>query len=262
MEVPSVKASGERARALAGLPMNEASILVIDDEPQIRRVLRITLFGAGYEVIEAKDGIDAVAMLMRERPDLILLDVNLPGMSGFETCRKIRVSFTGPIIMVTVRSSERDKIDAFNSGADDYVVKPFSTDELLARIRAALRHAGAGRPRPKIETADLKVDLDNRSVVVRGNPAHMTPKEFEVLRALVIQQGKAVAYKALLQAVWGPDYAEETEKVRVVIGQIRKKIEEDPAHPRYILTEPWFGYRFAVPSERSGTRANRRINCV
>lgn len=259
--VADVRVSPKRRGGYAvGWAMNEASILVIDDEPQIRRVLRATLIGAGYQVIEAKDGIDAVDMLMREHPDVILLDVNMPGMTGFETCSKMRLSFTGPIIMVTVRNSEQDKIDAFNSGADDYVVKPFSTGELLARIRTALRHVGAGQPLPRIETPDLKVDLDNRTVNVRGNPAHMTPKEFEVLRALVTQQGKAVAYKTLLQAVWGPDYGGETEKVRAVIGQIRKKIEEDPANPRYIVTEPWFGYRFTVPSERSGPDQSKSHN--
>jgi two-component system, OmpR family, KDP operon response regulator KdpE len=221
--------------------MNDASILVVDDEPQIRRVLRAPLFGAGYHVIEAKNGQEASELVVRERPHLVLLDMNMPDMSGLEACRKIRMSFDGPIIMVTVRNSERDKIEAFNSGAYDYVVKPFPMGELLARIRTALRHASSGGPPPKIETPDLNIDLEKRIVEVRGQPVHVTPKEFEVLRTLVLQQGKAVSYQKILQTVWGPDYAEETEKVRAVIGQLRKKIEQDPADPRYIQTEPWFG---------------------
>lgn len=229
--------------------MDATTILVVDDEPQIRRVLRVALLNAGYDMVEAKNGEEAIEMLVRERPKLILLDVNLPDMTGLELCRRVRLSFEGPIIMVTVRSSERDKVDAFNSGVNDYVVKPFATGELLARIRNALRVSESHEPVPKVETPDLTVDLETRRVDVRGNRVHMTPKEFEVLRTLVIQQGKAVAYQKLLQTVWGPDYTEEIEKVRAVIGQIRKKIEKDPARPRYILTEPWFGYRFQIPSE-------------
>jgi len=234
--------------------MSNATLLVVDDEPQIRRTMRATLSSSGYDVIEAKNGQEAIDVVMRERPDLILLDINMPDMSGVEACNKIRLSFDGPIIMVTVRTSERDKIDALNAGADDYVVKPFTMGELLARIRAVLRRTSSGEPLPKIETPELCVDLDNRTVTVRGKPTHMTPKEFEVLRALVIQQGKAIAYRRILQTVWGPDYGEEVEKVHAVIAQIRKKIEKDPAHPRYILTEPWFGYRFQIPGESPRSR--------
>lgn len=237
--------------------MDTATILVVDDEPQIRRVLRNTLFNAGFDVVEAKNGEEAIAAVLRERPHVVLLDGNMPDMSGAEVCRKIRPTFEGPIIMVTVRDSERDKIDAFNSGADDYVVKPFATGELLARIRNAMRHFASDQPLPKIVTPDLIVDLETRTVDVRGHLVHMTPKEFQVLRALIIQQGKAVSYQKLLQGVWGPDYAEETEKVRTVIGQIRKKIEKDPAHPRYILTEPWFGYRFQIPTESTTNRQRK-----
>jgi two-component system, OmpR family, KDP operon response regulator KdpE len=237
--------------------VDNASILVVDDEPQIRRVLRATLFNAGYDVVEAKNGQEAIETVLREHPDLILLDVNMPEMSGVESCSKIRLSFEGPIIMLSVLKSEQDKIAAFNSGADDYIVKPFTMGELLVRIRTALRHFDAGQSLPKIETPELNVDLERRLVDVRGHRAHMTPKEFEVLRTLVIQQGKAVTHKKILQAVWGPDYGEETEKVRTVIAQIRKKIEEDPAHPRYILTEPWFGYRFQIPSETTETRRRK-----
>jgi len=227
--------------------MNHAIILVVDDESQIRRTLRATLCSNGCEVIEAKNGQDAIEVTVREHPDLILLDLNMPEMGGLEACSKLRLSFEGPIIMVTVRNSERDKIDALNSGADDYVVKPFSMRELLARIQAALRRSGFGKPLPQIETAELNVDIESRRVDVRGSRAHLTPKEFEVLRALVIRQGETVTYKRILQAVWGPDYGEEIEKVRGVIKEIRKKIEKDPAHPRCIVTEPWVGYRFQIP---------------
>lgn len=237
--------------------MHNASILVVDDEPQIQRVLRSVLVNAGYDVIEAKSGEKAVEIVVRERPNLVLLDANLPDMSGVEVCRRLRLSFEEPIIMLTVRSSVQDKIDAFNSGANDYVVKPFATGELLARIRNALRASTSQEPLPKVETPDLTVDLETRLVNVRGNQVHMTPKEFEVLRTLVLQQGKAVAYQKLLQTVWGPDYAEETEKVRTIIGQIRKKIEKDPLRPRYILTEPWFGYRFQVPSRENLSRRRK-----
>jgi len=227
--------------------MHNATILVVDDEPQIRRTLRTTLATNGCDVVEARNAQEAINTVVRERPDLILLDMNLPDMNGLEACGKIRQSFDGPILMVTVRDSQSDKIEALNSGADDYVVKPFSMEELMARVHAALRRSSFGQPPPKIETPDLHVDLETRSVEVRGERVHLTPKEFGVLRVLVTEQNKAVTYKRILQKVWGPDYGEEIEKVRVVIRDIRKKIEKDPRNPRYIVTEPWFGYRFKVP---------------
>ena len=236
----------------ADRPMSNASILVVDDEPQIRRVLRIALCTASYHVLEATNGQEAIETVIRERPDLILLDVNMPDMSGVEACSKLRLSFEGPIIMVTVRSSERDKINAFGSGADDYVVKPFSTEELLARIQVALKRSSVSQFPPRIETPELNVDFEGRIVEARGNRVHLTPKEFEVLRTLVTHKGKAVTYRRILQVVWGPDYGEEVEKVRGVIREIRKKIEKEPARPRYILTEPWFGYKFEIPSETNG----------
>jgi len=231
--------------------MNNATILVVDDDPQIRRVLRATLSSNGYDVVEAKDGQEAIEMVIRERPDLILLDVNMPGMSGLEACTKIRLSFEGPIIMVTVRNSEHDKVVALDSGADDYVVKPFAIGELLARIRAALRRSTSEEPLPKIETPELSVDLEKRMVNVHGERVHLSPKEFDVLRLLMIQQGKPLTHKRVLQVVWEPDHAEQTENLRVVINQLRKKIEKDPAHPRNILTEPWLGYRFHFPNTTS-----------
>jgi two-component system KDP operon response regulator KdpE len=238
--------------------MNTATILVVDDEPQIRRVLRMTLSSNGYDVIEANNGQEAVEMVVRESPDLILLDVNMPAMTGLEACRKIRISFDIPIIMVTVRSSEQDKILALDSGADDYVVKPFATGELLARIRAALRRSSSEEPLPKIESPELGIDLEKRILDVRGQRIHVSPKEFEVLRLLVLQEGKPLTHKRILQTVWGPDHAEETENLRVVINQLRKKIEKDPAHPRYILTEPWLGYRFQLPTMASEKSSRRK----
>ena len=238
--------------------MADTTILVVDDEPQICRVLQTSLSSSGYYVILANDGQKAIEMVMRERPDLILLDVNMPGMSGLEACSKIRLSFTGPIIMVTVRNSDQDKILALDSGADDYVVKPFAMGELLARIRAALRRSSSEEPLPKLESPQLSVDLERRIVDVRGQRVHLSPKEFDVLRLLITQHGKPLTHKKLLQTVWGPDHGEETENLRVVINQLRKKIEKDPTRPRYILTEPWLGYRFQFPIVASEKQPRRK----
>ena len=229
--------------------MKDTTLLLVDDEPQIRRVLQATLCEAGYGVISAKNGQEGIDAVVRERPDLVLLDINLPDMSGFEACRLIRFSFAGPILMVTVRNSVRDKIEALNAGADDYIVKPFAMGELLARVRAALRRSGAEQPLPRIDTSELTIDLEMRMVTVRGESVHLTPKEFDVLSILVTLQGKPVAHRKILQTVWGPEYGEETEPVRVVIRQLRRKIEKDPAHPRYIKTEPWIGYKFQLPTD-------------
>jgi two-component system, OmpR family, KDP operon response regulator KdpE len=237
--------------------MHVATVLVVDDEPQIRRVLRATLSSNGYEVVEAKSGQEAIEMVVAERPDLILLDVNMPGMSGLEACTKIRMSFDGPIMMVTVRNAERDKIAALDAGADDYVVKPFAIGELLARIRAALRRSNPAESLPGIELPELSIDFEKRTVKVRGARVHLAPKEFEVLRLLVIHQGTPVTHKRLLQKVWSPDHGGETESLRVVVSQLRKKIEKDPTHPIYILTEPWTGYRFQSPDMPSQKHQRR-----
>lgn len=230
--------------------MRPASILIVDDEPQIRRVLRTTLSSHGYSVAEARGGDEALEAIRAGRPDLILLDVNLPGISGLDTCREIRRSMDVPIIMLTVRNSERDKVQALDAGADDYVVKPFGAEELMARIRAALRRAAPADSPPPFAAGDLKIDFEKRVVAVKGQPVRLTPKEFELLRHLVANAGKALPHRRLLQAVWGPDYGEETEYLRVFINQLRKKIEPDPTHPRYIHTEPWVGYRFEPPQEK------------
>jgi two-component system KDP operon response regulator KdpE len=224
--------------------VSEATILVVDDEPQIRRVMRSTLSVHGYVITEASNGEEAIESVRKNRPDLVLLDVNMPGIGGLEACREIRRSSDAPIIMLTVRNAERDKVLALDAGADDYVVKPFGIEELLARIRAALRRYSPGDAVPPFVSKDVTIDFESREVTVRGRAVHLTPKEFAVLQHLVANQGKPLTHRRLLQSVWGPDYGEETENLRVVINQLRKKIETDPAHPRFILTEPWIGYRF------------------
>ena len=224
--------------------MNAANILVVDDEPQIRRVMRSTLTSHGYVILEAKTGEEAIEVARKAKPDLILLDVNMPGMSGIEACRELRRGTNAPIIMLTVRNAERDKVLALDAGADDYVAKPFGIEELLARIRAALRRYSAEETVPEFVSKDFTVDFESRKVTSGGQEVHLAPKEFEVLRQLIANSGRPLTHRRLLQAVWGPDYGEETENLRVVINQLRKKIEKDPSKPKYILTEPWVGYRF------------------
>jgi two-component system KDP operon response regulator KdpE len=237
--------------------VNPATILVIDDEPQIRRVLRSTLSSQGYVIIEAKTGEEGIESARKTKPDLVLLDVNMPGMGGIETCREIRRGSSAPIIILTVRSAERDKVLALDAGADDYVVKPFGIEELLARIRASLRRHAQGEALEPLHSKELSVDFERRQVIACGKEVHLTPKEYEVLKLLVVNQGKPLTHRRLLQSVWGPDYGDETENLRVVINQLRKKIEADPAHPKLLLTEPWVGYRFQPP--RTGaTKAGGR----
>jgi two-component system KDP operon response regulator KdpE len=240
--------------------MNSANILVVDDEPQIRRVLRSTLSFRGYTIIEVSSGEEAIDLVGRVKPDLILLDVNLPGMSGIETCREIRRTTDAPIIMLTVRSAERDKVIALDAGADDYVTKPFGIEELLARVRASLRRHPSADALPPFISKELSVDFELRRVIVAGEEVHLAPKEFEVLRHLIANVGKPVTHRRLLQIVWGPEYGEETENLRVVINQLRKKIEKEPSQPKFILTEPWVGYRFQPPKSppaKASTRSSR-----
>jgi two-component system, OmpR family, KDP operon response regulator KdpE len=240
--------------------MNSANILVVDDEPQIRRVLRSTLSFRGYTISEVSSGEEAVDLVGKLKPDLILLDVNLPGITGIETCREIRRTTDAPIIMLTVRSAERDKVMALDAGADDYVTKPFGIEELLARIRASLRRHPSADALPPFVSKELSVDFEMRRVTVAGEEVHLAPKEFEVLRHLIANVGKPVTHRRLLQIVWGPEYGEETENLRVVINQLRKKIEKDPAQPKFILTEPWVGYRFQAPKSfvsKTAVRSSR-----
>ena len=237
--------------------MVAATILVVDDEPQIRRVLRSTLTSQGYVITDAKTGEEALESVRKNKPDLVLLDVNMPGMGGIEACREIRRSSDAPIIMLTVRNAERDKVLALDAGADDYVVKPFGIEELLARIRAALRRYTPGDALPPFVSKELTLDFERRQLTVRGEEVHLTPKEFDVLKHLIANQGKPLSHRRILQSVWGPDYGEETENLRVVINQLRKKIETDPAHPKFIRTEPWVGYRF-LPARASSAKTSTR----
>ncbi len=227
--------------------MNSARILVVDDEPQVRRVMKVTLSAEGYTIFEARDGENALQSFRTISPDIVLLDMNMPVMDGLATCREIRKSSSVPIIMLTVRSAERDKVLALDAGADDYVVKPFSMQELLARIRAALRRTSVLKTLPAFVSKELVINFETRRVTVRGREVHLSPKEFDLLRQLVANQGKPLTHRRLLQAVWGPDYGDEPEYLRVTINQLRKKLEADPSHPRLILTEPWVGYRFELP---------------
>ena len=238
--------------------MIAATILVVDDEPQIRRVLRSTLTSQGYVIIDAKTGEEGLESARKNKPDLVLLDLNMPGMGGIEACREIRRSSDAPIIMLTVRNAERDKVLALDAGADDYVVKPFGIEELLARIRSALRRYAPGDALPPFVSKELTLDFERRQLTVRGEEVHLTPKEFDVLKHLIANQGKPLSHRRILQSVWGPDYGEETENLRVVINQLRKKIETDPAHPKFIRTEPWVGYRFQPPPVSSSKTPSRK----
>jgi two-component system KDP operon response regulator KdpE len=232
--------------------MSGAKILVVDDEPQIRRMMRATLTSNGYQVDEARTGEEALEKFRVFLPDLVLLDLNMPGIGGLETCRELRDGSDVPIVILTVRDAEKEKVEALDAGADDYVCKPFGMQELLARIRAALRRSPTTTESGPLGFAsdDLEIDFDNRRVRVKDKDVRLTPKEFELLRQLVARGGKPAPHRELLQAVWGPDYGDETDYLRVFINHLRKKIEPDPSRPKYVLTEPWVGYRFAIPDER------------
>jgi two-component system KDP operon response regulator KdpE len=229
--------------------MTSAKILIVDDAQQVRRVLRNALSAEGYTIFEAGTGEEALESIRASTPNAILLDVNMPGIGGLETCRELRRTLDVPILMLTVRNAERDKVLALDAGADDYVVKPFGMQELLARIRVALRRRLPQGQETSFTAKDFSVDFEARLVTVRGNDVHLTPKEFELLRHLVVNAGKPLTHRRLLQAVWGPDYGDEPEYLRVMINQLRKKIESDPSRPKLILTEPWVGYRFQAPRE-------------
>jgi two-component system KDP operon response regulator KdpE len=230
--------------------MSAGRILVVDDDPQIRRVMRVTLTGQSYEVDDAKSGDAALEKLREQRFDLVLLDMNMPGMSGLETCRAIRGQSEIAIIMLTVRDSEEDKVAALDAGADDYVTKPYNAPELLARIRAALRRTpSAHGPTGLQKVGAVEIDFDTRQVVARGKRVRLTPKEFELLRYLVTHGNKVVSHRELLQAVWGPDYGDQVDYLRVFVNQLRKKIEPNPSTPTYLLTEPWVGYRLQLSAD-------------
>ncbi len=229
--------------------MTNAKILVVDDEPQIRRVMRTTLVARGYVVSTARSGEEALEKVREECFDLVLLDMNMPGIGGMEACRTIRSQSDVPIVILSIRSAEKEKVEALDAGADDYVTKPFSMQELLARIRAALRRSTLVNPGTPdvINLGNTQINFAARRVTVDGEEVRLTPKEFDLLRYLASNPDVVIPHAKLLQAVWGPDYGEEVEYLRVFINQLRKKIERDPSHPEYLLTEPWVGYRLCIP---------------
>ena len=219
-------------------------ILVVDDEPQITRVLRTTLSTHGYDLRVANDGDAALDVMKDWAPDLVITDLSMPNMTGIELCRKIRTRSQIPIIVLSVKGEERTKIEALDSGADDYVTKPFNMNKLLARVRAQLRRVPAlPKGATSIEVGDFHINLEAHSVAVRGREVHLTPKEFELLAYMAQHPGKVITHRALLNAVWGGQSVQQPEYLRVFIGQLRKKIESEDS-PRYIVTEPWIGYRF------------------
>jgi two-component system KDP operon response regulator KdpE len=229
--------------------MSRGRILVVDDDSQIRRVMRATLVGEGYEVSDARNGHDALDRIRSAKYDLVLLDINMPGLTGIETCRAIRLVSEVSIIMMTVRSAESDKVEALNSGADDYVTKPFGMPEMLARIRAALRKTVAFS-----ETGDrslrlgrIEIDFQARRVTAENKKVRLSSKEFDLLSYLASHPNRPIPHEELLHAVWGPDCGKEREYLRVLINRLRKKIESAPKNPKYLLKEPWIGYRFELP---------------
>jgi len=223
---------------------NPPRILVVDDEPQITRVLRTTLSAQSYDVRVANDGEMALEIMKDWSPNLVITDLAMPNLDGVGLCRRVRQFSSVPIIVLSVREQDRVKVEALDAGADDYVTKPFSMNELLARIRAQLRHAAPNPEEKVIAAGDFRIDLDARMVNVAGNEVRLTPKEFDLLVHLARHPGKVVTHRALLAAVWGANSTEQPEYLRVFMGQLRKKIERDPSAPRYLLTEPWVGYRF------------------
>jgi len=226
-------------------------ILVVDDDPQIRRVLKVTLSGQGFEVDDAKNGEVALDKLRESRFDLVLLDINMPGMSGLDVCRAIRATSEIAVIMLTVRDSEADTVEALDAGADDYVTKPFKPPELSARIRATLRRSPGGQgPAGRVVLGAVTVDFDTREITGRSRRLRLRPKEFDVLRYFVTHANKVLSHRQLLQAVWGPDYGDQVDYLRVVVNQLRKKLEPKPSTPVYLLTEPWVGYRLHLPPEQ------------
>ena len=227
------------------MPINgNARILVVDDEPQIRRFLSASLNSHEYTVIEAHTGNEAIRLCTTAQPDLVILDLGLPDIDGREVLSRIREWSRVPIIVLSVRFDEQDKIDALDRGADDYVTKPFGMGELLARMRTALRHrVGTSEEAPLFSTGGLAVDLTRRVVTVEGEEVRLSRKEYEVLRTLVKHAGKVVTHQQLLREVWGPAHVNETQYLRVYVGQLRQKIERDPTQPRYIITEAGVGYR-------------------
>jgi two-component system, OmpR family, KDP operon response regulator KdpE len=226
----------------------QSRVLVVDDERPIRRALHTSLSTLGFEIEEASGGEEALSLIRNERYEAVLLDINMPDMSGIEACRAIRdLSPRLPIVIVTVRDSQEDKIEALNAGADDYVTKPFHLGELMARVRAAVRrsHATQEEMQTVILIGDIELDVERRQVRKKGKAVHLTPKEFSLLQFLMSQAGKPIAHARLLTTVWGDEYGSELEYLRTFIRQLREKLEDDPSRPEYLLTEAHVGYRFS-----------------
>ncbi len=230
--------------------MTAQHILIVDDEPAVRRSLRANLAARGYEVTALETGGEALDEFARRPPDLLILDLMLPGISGLEVAGVVRATSSIPILVLSARGEEQTKVDALDLGADDYLTKPFGIDELLARVRALLRRSSseAGENRGLIEVGSLALNTDAHEIRRNGAPLDLTPREFDVLAFLMHHTGRVVTHRTLLSSVWGPSYGAETQYLRVFINRLRRKIEDDPAHPRYILTEPGVGYRLVAPA--------------
>jgi two-component system KDP operon response regulator KdpE len=228
--------------------MDQPRILVVDDEPQLTRVLRTGLKSHGYDVRAAADGLAGFEAFTDWHPDLVITDLAMPNVDGLELCRRVRAISQVPIIVLSAKGEEKTKVEALDLGADDFVTKPFGIDELLARVRASLRRAKAPVTNETTQTildsGDFHVNLEAREITVRGTPIHLTPKEFDLLVYFIRHAGKVLTHRTLLAAIWGGNYVEQNEYLRVFVGNLRKKIEADVATPRYIRTEPWIGYRF------------------
>lgn len=226
-------------------------VLVVDDESQITRVLRHSLAAHRYDIRTAADGVSGLDTFNDWHPDLIITDLQMPEMDGIELCKQVRKISSVPIIVLSVRGEERTKVEALDAGADDYVTKPFGIDELLARVRAALRRRPESNDETEesLEDGDFRIDLSTRKIEVRGKSVHLTPKEFDLLVFFFRNRGKVVTHRAILTAIWGGNFVEQTEYLRVFVGQLRKKVERDLSQPLYIRTEPWVGYRFLTSEE-------------
>jgi two-component system KDP operon response regulator KdpE len=231
------------------MPNASTLILVVEDEPPLQKFLRVTLESQNYRVVEATRGEHGLRHAAMSQPDLIILDLGLPDLDGIEVTRRLREWSKIPIIVVSARGKEQDKIDALDAGADDYLTKPFAVGELLARVRVALRHMASANPEtgdPTFTVGDLHVDLLRRKVTARGHDVHLTPNEFKLLATLVKHAGMVVTHRQLLKEVWGPGSADQSHYVRVYMNQLRQKLEQDSARPKYLLTEQGVGYRLAV----------------
>ena len=234
------------------MSLERHKLLIVDDEPALRRALRTSLTGSEFDVMEARTGDEALAAMRSQPSDVVLLDINMPGMSGFEVCRRIRASSPRVgVIMVTVRDAEEDKVHALEAGADDFVTKPYRLRELVARVRAVMRRldAGAQPQETLLQAGALEMDMERRRLTKSGVEIRLSPKEFDLLAYFLRHQGGPILHAKLLKAVWGPEYGGELEYLRSYVKMLRKKIEDDPANPEYLLTEPWVGYRFRNPAD-------------